>query len=360
MQATSVLFAPCLFSIIFNDRDKEKLSKNGRYILNIHQILNKIFITHFQNKIEQRALNIDAASEQLMELEMQQINYTPDEILNHIVAGNTAKLLTAFTSQPHLVNTVNKINIPILHLCIRENHSDIIQILFNNNVDIYSRDRSGKNILHIAVEKGYSHLVESILNLDTENRFIDQVDSQNRTPFDLLEQIHTKIAPETYQQISYLLRRSPPSMTPLYSVANIDPFHLICENKNEEFLDFINANKNRIHEFKSLLGRTLLHQAVVFNNEYAVQLLINNGFALVTLDRSGNTALHLAAKHAKYEMVRILMQSDAFSSCLKMLNDYSISPLQMLMNDRTLPEDIAQSICYFDQKKVEVKKNHVI
>ena len=100
---------------------------------------------------------------------------------------------------------------------------------------------------------------------------------------------------------------------------------LVTEGKLEELKSAVNEHNLTLTEVDAN-GQTLLHHAVLHNQELIISFLIDNGGNVDAVDNRGNTPLHLAADNDLPEACHLLLTNGANDS---ILNKDAFAPLHL-------------------------------
>ena len=100
---------------------------------------------------------------------------------------------------------------------------------------------------------------------------------------------------------------------------------LVTEGRLEELKSAVKEHNLTLTEVDAN-GKTLLHHAVLHNQELIMSFLIDNGGNMDAVDNSGNTPLHLAADNDLPEACHLLLTNGANDS---ILNKDAYAPLHL-------------------------------
>ena len=89
---------------------------------------------------------------------------------------------------------------------------------------------------------------------------------------------------------------------------NIILFDLIKNNKWDEFIKYLEKNKNIDVNIRDINGNYLISVAVLLNNTEAIKLLINRGSRLDIIDNEGRSILYIPIKYVYKELFNNLLE----------------------------------------------------
>lgn len=174
-----------------------------------------------------------------------------------------------------------KKNTPFL-LAVKHNKLDAVELLVQNDCNIYARNGKLQNALHIASSSGYIKIIEYLITLDADKNLLrSQLDIQQRRPKDL--DVSNKLEKYFYHVWDYaklgdLIRLERVLASNKFSVdqatrlKQATPLHVAVENKQLHIiraLIALGANP----ELKNSIDKTPLDLAVEMNNpEYQAQV----------------------------------------------------------------------------------------
>lgn len=166
------------------------------------------------------------------------------------------------------------------HLAASFGH-DYFKFLDKYRIGLQTKDKSGRNVLHLAAIHNNVKGLHTLMNLNF--------------PFD-----------ET-------------------DVNGATPLHLAVRYNSMAATKFLVDHGAKVHA-KDSIGRTPLHYSVEFNKKSLLRYLIKLGADTNEIDHMGKTALHYAASAGSYSIVRLL----GFHGAVVIAKDYdSQTPLHM-------------------------------
>lgn len=168
------------------------------------------------------------------------------------------------------------------------------------------QDSRGQHALHLASERGYLSLAESLLRADLNS--INVLDSNGQTPLHRAARGGSK---ETVRSISNLFRaidrRDTLGRTALHLAASMgfdQVIEYLCIESAAEAVDLVNL--------ETKYGLTALHYASMRGNYQAVKLLVDAGAAVTVANNVQKwSPLHLAAENGHASVVELLIENGA-------------------------------------------------
>ncbi|KAJ0065952.1 hypothetical protein NL108_000195 [Boleophthalmus pectinirostris] len=110
------------------------------------------------------------------------------------------------------------------------------------------------------------------------------------------------------------------------------PLHIaVVQGKMDVVCDLLKIYwlENRSPDIYNNLRQTPLHLAVITQQPNMVDALLKAGSDPTSLDRNGQTALHLCCEYNQRECLSLLLSHHSFSTCLEMRNYEGLSPLHL-------------------------------
>lgn len=212
------------------------------------------------------------------------------------------QLKEAISKNLLIVNEIYN-NEPALHYALRNGKTNFAKILIEYNADLNKTDNEGNNALHIAAEGG---LPEEMINLLVyHGASLKKKNKLNYTPAQAAENnMHSPLASH------------------IKKLDNI--FIAINGNHTKQIEQMLQDYPERLNEKNESGDTPLLHALKQDNEKYAIGF-INSGAGIKSVDKNGNTALHLAAQKGYVDCIRKLLKKD--STLINQLNNVGDTPL---------------------------------
>ena len=201
------------------------------------------------------------------------------------------------------INAVNSEKLTPLHFAIIQFNSDIVMLLLTEGANLYAVNKSGKSVLHLAVEierlETMQKAIEFLLNYERENSDMDNnlirvQDKSGHTP------LHLAVIQNKIEATQLLLGESPD-----LTIADKDEMtvlhHSIRYTKSEIFGKLIasipSTNYNdplHVLNLRDKNGNTAINLAINEGVEIFISSLLKLNLLLNLKNNSGQTPLHLA------------------------------------------------------------------
>lgn len=215
------------------------------------------------------------------------LNWEPDNINYQTFLGETALLLACqhnnikgakllLKESKCNVNLPNNEGVSPLHVASNNKNLNVVKLLIVFGAKVDSQDLNGYTPLHETVSAGKC--------------FQDHVD-------------------EVSLEICQHLLNHGANLNVLECEGN-HPFHLACQNGLKKCLSFVHSlSKQDTINLKNTDGRTPLMMGVQSKDLSVVEILLSLGANPNFADKSGITALHLAAHSANFEVFNIILKA---------------------------------------------------
>ncbi|WP_341811169.1 ankyrin repeat domain-containing protein [Wolbachia endosymbiont (group A) of Oxytorus armatus] len=181
-----------------------------------------------------------------------------------------------------------------LHLAIREDKPNTVQLLLRKGANIAVKDKNGKTSLDLAKQEDYTNIVE----------MIEEVQS------DLDEGLLTAVQDGNLNEAEGLVSRNANVNTrDKYSWT---PLHWAAYKGHLEVAEFLvkkGADVNAASE--NLYGSRPIHIAIENNNKNIIEFLLSKEVGVNDTDKQGYTPLHYAAWRGRLEVARFLIEKGA-------------------------------------------------
>ena len=205
------------------------------------------------------------------------------------IVDNTSltELQTLISQKAEIAMITSEGKQPIHHAIAKRNaNPDVVKLLIDNKISLYTQDNSGSTPLHWAVHKNHLQITQLLLDAEVPINIYNN-------------KVHTPL------HIAASKRDSAPIIQTIINECSDTQACLHAPDKH---------------------GFIPLHYAVVKNNREVIDKLIDCGTNIQFQAKNGQTALHLAAKKAKVEALGILIDNGAY---LETPDDLGMTPLHM-------------------------------
>lgn len=221
------------------------------------------------------------------------INWEPDNINYQTFLGETALLLA----------------------CENNNIEGAKLLLKKSNCNVNLPTNEGVSPLHVASNNKNLNIVKLLIEFGAK---VNSQDLNGYTP------LHETVSPgkcfqncvdEISLEICQHILNHGANLNVLECEGN-HPFHLACQNGLKKCLSFVHSvSKQDIVNLKNTDGRTPLMMGVQSKDISVVDTLLSLGANPNFADKSGITALHLAAHSANFEVFNIILNAST-SECI--------------------------------------------
>lgn len=239
---------------------------------------------------------------QKFDINFQPRTYTP---LHFAAFGNSkevAKLLID-NSASIFISTNNLLcNESLLHLAVRANAIDCIELFIKEGADVNSLKPSGTNPIHLAADLGISESLKALLDAPT-------ADSNIRICFREKESTALHLAADdgNAECVNLLLAKGADAK--IKNHRGVTPLHLAARTSSLECVEALLRNGNANPNAEDFDKRTPLHAAIGKSNTSTqiIETLIMWGVNINQKDVFGFSALHLAALEGFNQCVETLI-----------------------------------------------------
>ncbi|XP_048588083.1 transient receptor potential cation channel subfamily A member 1 isoform X2 [Nematostella vectensis] len=234
-----------------------------------------------------------------------------DAPLHYAVRSGSETILKLVLGNCSEVNTKGSNGCTPLHIAATLNKPKLCKLLIENHADVNSTDIDGKTPLGKAMESGAAKSAEFLLEYIKNNHlkldsFLSDADNEGNTLLHLaVDSGFTRVV-ELCLDNGSIIRR--PKRNDRSTA-----FHLACEQGATEIVQlFLEKDPNLA---KILLvdanGTTPLHKAAQTNNHSILHLLITKGANINARNNDNVTPLMMAASRGSKDCVRMLMENGA-------------------------------------------------
>ncbi|XP_058234421.1 transient receptor potential cation channel, subfamily N, member 1 isoform X2 [Hemibagrus wyckioides] len=224
------------------------------------------------------------------------------------------------------VNTEQENGETAMHIAARHGNLQIMRLLVEEGAHLTWRSKAGETPLHVAVRHCHAHMVEEILNSLTCKRSREEAElcvckenQKGDTSLHLAAEIEKNIVHKDDEDV--LIIRTLMGYSANIEAANRQtgetPIHYCARAGNVEVLQEMlsNVTSQFLHiaiNKQDKTGRSALLLAAQQGHTPVVKLLLENNARVDVFDEEGKSALHLAAEQGHKEIADILLSNNAF------------------------------------------------
>ena len=246
------------------------------------------------------------------------INSKGYPVLNSAVYEKRRDLCEFLIQRGADVNAKDKWGQTSLYLAIRNDDSDIMNILIANGAEVdikHTRRETEETALHYAAMTGRTEVVKLLLEAGVDiNVKNDRGQTALHVPLDIRNSDYQENRGARYRlskdTIEMLLTKG--ADVNLKDKDGRMPLHLAAESADGDIVKFLLDKGARISEKDDESGFTALHHAARFGNKNAAELLIARGADVNAKDKQGHTPLYVAVNH-DYKVAGLLIDKGADS-----------------------------------------------
>lgn len=255
------------------------------------------------------------------------INYenSLEFITNKINLGHTALINACINGHLNIIKLLFEYNITVINnvtlngdnalmYCLlsikprgRVNISlyvEIIEILLKNNINLSQTNTKGNNVLHIACEKGYVQIVQSIVSYITTHSINSDTifNTQNINGFTPL----IISASKGYNEIVEILTKyCDPNIS---NTSKNTALILACENNHFNTVKTLLKHPKLKINSQNNNGNSALLQAIYYGHYNIVKILLSHGANVSYLNNDNNNALIYAAFNNHYDICELILE----------------------------------------------------
>ncbi|PVD33498.1 hypothetical protein C0Q70_04754 [Pomacea canaliculata] len=189
--------------------------------------------------------------------------------------------------------------------------NDILPLLFHNNTDINKRDREGNTALHLAALAGNMGFVKTLLHHGAR---ADGVNGENKTVLHMMAISRSKhlLSNDSCRNILSLILNKGADVhrTDCYGHLAV---HLAAKHNKWDFVEFLSRYLSDLsHPDRE--GFNILHRFAIQSSSKQLHLfyqLCHKVGDINARSRSGDAAVHLAAKYQNWDTLQMLVQQGA-------------------------------------------------
>ncbi|XP_065112816.1 CARD- and ANK-domain containing inflammasome adapter protein [Paramisgurnus dabryanus] len=215
--------------------------------------------------------------------------------------------LSALHNQPALmvlllrkgaeINSVTQDGLTALHLACHSGHSQAVSQLLEGKADIHVKDKQGRTAMHWAATQGDAGIIQLLLTAGCD---ANAPDKEKKSPLHLASmEGHTKAVSVLLAGKAKVGAKDMDGCSPLHYAAS--------KGKVKTAAVLLASAKSKNVNDKNVWRRTPLHLAAEHGQDLLVELLLEKGAKINTLDNNKDTALHCACRAGHVETVQKLV-----------------------------------------------------
>lgn len=218
--------------------------------------------------------------------------------LHNAAAAGHLKIAEYLIKKGADVNAWNNAHQNPLLYAAYSGHSEIVSLLLEKGAKFNEQDIYGRNVLHYPAREGHPKVVEILVKKGLD---INQEDRGGVTPLRFaIERGHAAII-ETFINLKALDPESDSGRKSL---------HFAAANGHKDIVDLLLDKGANIHTLDDE-GGTLLHNASIGGLLELSQRLIKEGIDINSRDNRGKTPLHYAVREGHLKIVKSLIENKA-------------------------------------------------
>lgn len=195
------------------------------------------------------------------------------------------------------LSLVTKKGFMAFHLAAQNGHCTVLQLLIQAGSPLDAQTLSGSTAMHLAAENGHS---ETIKLLSQHGLSVNTLTNAQHSP------LFTAVGMGHLQAVQTLISRG----------AHLDTketilLHRTAQNKNLEVLRFLADQGFDLNAPEPDTGFSIIHIAVLTNNQILLNFLVQQHCNLNILDHDGYAPLHHAARLEHTSLIRTLLSNGA-------------------------------------------------
>ncbi|XP_058793730.1 putative ankyrin repeat protein RF_0381 [Phymastichus coffea] len=215
-----------------------------------------------------------------------------------------------------LIRYKNQLGENLLHLAVKYNFEESIELLIKHGLNIDSTDSCNRTPLHFAITFKNESIVKCLLK---HNPITNTKNLYGKSPFHLAVNFGDR-------RIIQLLLTSGVDVMDTTLCTNQTSLHIVLRNEDEETFKLLLKNYSGNVNIPDAYGETLLHSLARQRNENLAKLLIDRGADVNYRNNDEETALHLAIHRRNFSMCKLLVKH---SADVNLKNKYKESALHL-------------------------------
>ena len=233
--------------------------------------------------------------------------YLTHDTLLHLASENSElDIIEPLLKNGAKIDAMNKFGNTPLHYAVLKGRLEVVEFLLKKEAVVDAKDKDGNTALHLACRNSNKELINLLLKEGTD---VNTKNKLGNTP------LHLACRNGNEKLINLLLTKSADVNTK--NKLGDTPLHLACRNGNEELINLLLENGADVKDNNNNRSRTPLHEVIKHGNSNVnvVDLLLKNYLKkeakIDAKDNFLNTPLHLAVMHSKLPVVKLLVDSGA-------------------------------------------------
>ncbi|KAA0708823.1 hypothetical protein E1301_Tti018461 [Triplophysa tibetana] len=242
------------------------------------------------------------------------------------------------------INSITQEGLTALHLASKNGNTEAVAQLLERKADIHVKDKQGRTALHWAATQGEASIIQLLLNAGGDP---NAPEKEKKMPLHLAAmEGHTMVVSVLLSGKAKVGAKDMDGFTPLHYAAGT--------GKHKTAAVLLATSKRKNVDDKNVWRRTPLHLAAEHGHDLLVELLLENGAKINTLDNNKDMPLHCACRAGHVGTVqRLVNWTHGERANLQATNNVNKTPLQVAESDDT---EAHQSISTLLKKKMFLVK----
>ncbi|XP_062574844.1 serine/threonine-protein phosphatase 6 regulatory ankyrin repeat subunit B-like [Saccostrea cucullata] len=200
-------------------------------------------------------------------------------------------------SHPHLLDVRDTLSNSVLHDAAWGGHIEIVKLLIEKKMDVYTLHEGCESILHLCCRSGKKEMCEYLVN-----HFTDLLNIKGNNGWTVL---HSACFGGSVDIVSFLIQKG----LDLNDLSNDGQsvLHIASLNGKLEICEHLVKNHPHLLDVKDKHSQSVLHYAALGGNVQILNLLIGKNMDMNTLQGYCGTILHQCCRSGKMEMCEYLV-----------------------------------------------------